>query len=500
MKWFKMGAGCAACTVMLAMGPVTHAWASEGWTEEKGQWFYYDDGSMMAGRWLYDDENDAWYYFDNKGVMYSGRLELDGETYFMGEDGKMLTGWISCPRDMKPSPHTSNTMEDHVFYAREDGKMAKGWAEALSPEDAVLEQGEVFERRQDGGYTRRWYCFKENGKIYYRTKENVGGKLYIFDGEGRPMTGWIYDRGEGQSPRYVKVDDETLDSERAEYNKAPDFYMYGLQDDNSLAVSRWFDSVKPGDKSDADKRSYYASSSGYIVTNTAKDSEVSVAARRKATKIKEMGSYEFENWSTDVNLVRINGKYYCIEDSGTRIDGMIYLQGGQKGQLFPGGFYCFMDNAALQTGYMLKENKSDDYGSDGYSYYYYFSEDTKGGFYKGQGVTGVSAGRLYYQGMAVAAQEENYEVVYLPTVAEQSSYGTGMFLVDESGRVMKGSKSGNYYTASDGNKYKIVKEHDRDDTYGYHIFTEEKDESGNKVLSPVTDDEAEYIYWDAVEE
>lgn len=495
-----MGIGCAACMAMLVMGPVSDLWAAEGWTEEGGQWSCYADGEKMVSRWFYDDGNNAWYYFDNKGVMYRGRLELNGETYFLGEDGKMLTGWISCPKGEIPSAHTSDTMDDDVFYGQEDGRMAKGWVEALPPEDMVLEQGEIFEAREADGYNRKWYCFKESGKIYYSTKENIGGKRYVFDKDGIPMTGWIYDRGEEQSPRFVKVNDDIPDSEKAVYAQAREHYMYGLKDDGSLAVGRWFDSIRPEDDSDGDTRSYYADSSGYIVTNTARGSEISIAARRKATKIREIGSYALENWSTDVNLVRIDGKYYCIEDSGTRIDGMIYLQGGEKGQSFPGGFYCFMDNAAMQTGYILKENKSDDYGSDGYFYYYYFSEDTRAGLYKGQGGTGVSAGRLYYQGMAVAAQGYDYEVVYLPTVAEQGSNGTGMFLVDGSGRVMKGSKSGTYYTSDDGNKYKIVKENDRDDTYGYHIFTEEKDEQGNKVLSPVTDDEAEYIYWDAVEE
>ena len=61
----------------------------------------------------------------------------------------------------------------------------------------------------------------------------------------------------------------------------------------------------------------------------------------------------------------------------------------------------------------MEENIKDDV-SDGYVYYYYFAERTNSRHAKGQGFTGVHAGRLYYLGLAVGAQNESYEVVYLP--------------------------------------------------------------------------------------
>lgn len=502
MKKLKRGIGYAACTALMILLSGMSAWAAEGWTKDSsGQRYYTDrDGNRTLNQWIYEDQENVWYYLNQKGEMSRGRAEIGGETYFFAEDGRMMTGWIYCPKDETPEIFESRTMDEDVYYGLDDGRMAKGWVEAFGPEEARMSQEEAFQRIQEDEYRKDRYCFRDNGKIYYNRKADIDGKKYIFDEDGRCMTGWIYDRGEGDSSRFVKVDDDTSDGDKALYAQTPENYLYGLSDDGSVAVNRWFDAVRPEDEPDADTRSYYADSTGYIVTDTVRGGGASITARRKATKLAEVGGYVLEDWSTDVNLTRIDGKYYCIEDSGTRIDGIFYLQGGEKGKAFPGGFYCFTDNAAMKTGHVLEENRSDDFGSDGYYYYYCFSDRTDPDYYKGQGITGVDAGRLYYQGLAVTAQSCNCEVVYLPTVAEKREDGTGMFLVDDSGMVIKGTKGGVFYTSGDGNRYKVVKEKDQDDTYGYHIYIEEKDDDGNKFLTPVTSDEAEYIYWDAVEE
>lgn len=502
MRKLKRGIRYVVCTAAVLLLSGMSAQAAEGWNQEGfGQRYELDqDGNQKTNQWIYEDREQVWYYLDQKGEPSRGRTEIGGETYFFDGDGRMMTGWIYCPKDEAPVIFEDRFMNDDVYYGLDDGRMAKGWVEVLGPEDDLLGQEEAFQRMQEDEYRKKRYCFRDSGKVYYNKKVDLDGKKYIFDEDGSCMTGWIYDRGEGEASRYVKVDDDTSDGDKAVYGQNPENYLYGGNDDGSLAVNRWFDAIKPEDEEDADTRSFYADSTGYIVTDMVRGSGVTIAARRKATKLAEVGSYVFEDWSTDVNLARIDGKYYCIEDSGTRIDGILYLQGGEKGKAFPSGFYCFTDNAAMKTGHVLEENKDDDFGSDGYCYYYCFSDRTDPDYYKGQGITGVDAGRLYYQGLAVAAQTYDYEVVYLPTVAEKREGGTGMFLVDESGMVVKGTKGGAYVTSGDGNRYKVVKDTDQDDSYGYHIYIEEKDGDGNKFLTPVTNDDAEYLYWDAVEE
>ena len=104
----------------------------------------------------------------------------------------------------------------------------------------------------------------------------------------------------------------------------------------------------------------------------------------------------------------------------------------------------------------------------------------------------------------MGAQDDTYEVVYLPTLEEKDDTGmsTGFFLVDASGRVKKGSKAGSHYTSSNGNEYRVTKVSDRNDDYGYVIdyYDGEKDDDNHKVWKSLTEKDYDYICWDTVEE
>ena len=106
--------------------------------------------------------------------------------------------------------------------------------------------------------------------------------------------------------------------------------------------------------------------------------------------------------------------------------------------------------------------------------------------------------------MAVGAQYETFEVVYLPTLEEQDDTGqsTGLFLVDAGGRVKTGSRGGGHYTSSDGNVYRVTRVSDRNDDYGYVIeyYDGDKDDDNHKIWKSLTEKDYDYICWDAVEE
>lgn len=44
-----------------------------GWQQQNGSWYYYENGVLLKSRWL--KEGGYWYW--------------------LGEDGKMATGWLS---------------------------------------------------------------------------------------------------------------------------------------------------------------------------------------------------------------------------------------------------------------------------------------------------------------------------------------------------------------------------------------------------------------------
>ena len=60
------------------------------WSLEGDSWFYYDENGSMVKGWLLD--NGSWYYLDPEtGVMKTGFLFYEGRTYYLQEDGRMLT-------------------------------------------------------------------------------------------------------------------------------------------------------------------------------------------------------------------------------------------------------------------------------------------------------------------------------------------------------------------------------------------------------------------------
>lgn len=62
---------------------------SDGWEKTDGGWVYYRNGELHTG-WLLDGGD--WYYLNPEtGLMVTGFLTLEGKTYYLQEDGRMLT-------------------------------------------------------------------------------------------------------------------------------------------------------------------------------------------------------------------------------------------------------------------------------------------------------------------------------------------------------------------------------------------------------------------------
>ncbi len=60
-----------------------------GWENTESGWRYYENGEMKKG-WFYDGED--WFYLNpSTGIMETGFVTVDGRTYFLKEDGRMLT-------------------------------------------------------------------------------------------------------------------------------------------------------------------------------------------------------------------------------------------------------------------------------------------------------------------------------------------------------------------------------------------------------------------------
>ena len=61
-----------------------------GGSNQDGNWYYYNAEGQLHKGWL--ELNGDWYYLNpDNGVMATGFIQVDGKTYYMLSDGKMLT-------------------------------------------------------------------------------------------------------------------------------------------------------------------------------------------------------------------------------------------------------------------------------------------------------------------------------------------------------------------------------------------------------------------------
>ena len=132
--------------------------ARNGWVHDSdGKWYYYQDGELYTG-WL--ELNGKKYYLDeNYWYMHIGPTVIDGDYYFFGTDGAMLTGWVNY--------------DGNWYYLNSDGKAALGWKKI----------------------GKNWYYFEKeenlDGPYMYRNDSyRIGTYAYVFDANGVMCTGW----------------------------------------------------------------------------------------------------------------------------------------------------------------------------------------------------------------------------------------------------------------------------------------------------------------------
>ena len=63
----------------------------QGWSQESGNWYYYDENGIKVTGWKYI--NKKWYWFAESGVMQTNWCYIDNEWYWFNSNGEMQTGW-----------------------------------------------------------------------------------------------------------------------------------------------------------------------------------------------------------------------------------------------------------------------------------------------------------------------------------------------------------------------------------------------------------------------
>ena len=124
---------------------------------------------------------DEWYFADSTGEYVTEKIETsNGKKYYLGEDGRMVRDYL---------------LEDYngsMYYFNDDGEMVKNTWVAVDP----LQVSDPY----PNGPTVYLYYFGANGKAYkasdYIVRKIIDGKKYLFDANGRMLSGWISETGE----------------------------------------------------------------------------------------------------------------------------------------------------------------------------------------------------------------------------------------------------------------------------------------------------------------
>lgn len=112
-----------------------------GWVKNNNTWYYYyPDGTMRKNGW--EKVNNKWYYFDASGAMKTGWQTVNGNTYYLDtNNGDMKTGWVNTSDGqwyyLNPNPAAGTegamfknqwlNIDGQTYFLKDNGAMATGW-------------------------------------------------------------------------------------------------------------------------------------------------------------------------------------------------------------------------------------------------------------------------------------------------------------------------------------------------------------------------------------
>lgn len=137
-------------------GRISILWTAElpknGWSKEKGFWYFYKNGTMVKNNWA-QDSNNKWYWLGSDGTMVTSLwVKWNKKWYWLKSNGVMASNeWVRW--------------KSAWYWLKKDGSMAANeWLQ----------------------YKNDWYWLKADGSMATGTLV-IKGKTHIFDKSGK----WI---------------------------------------------------------------------------------------------------------------------------------------------------------------------------------------------------------------------------------------------------------------------------------------------------------------------
>ena len=347
---------------------------------------------------------DAFYYFDQNGIMQTGVQQWNRELYFFSlMSGKMLRGWIrngalTYYADPESGAlYRNRTLGSYVFLS--DGTLAGGGA---------------------GGSTGTTGWVKKKNKRYYYDETGqlvtglavIDGKRYVFNSRGvLQKGGWV--KADGVS--YYAGKDGVLKT--SQWIKK----TYYVTETGERAVG--FRVIK-------DKLYYFGPKKGKLRTGRIKvNGKLYLAASNGVIKREKLFRYNGRRYyanadgSVAVGLTRVRDNFYFFRKNGVMVTG--------KRKKVNGTFYYFQKNGKAARNKWVKIKKK----------YYYFQDD-------GTMAVNQFIGSTYYVGA------DGVRVKRASTANGLTKLGGKYYVIDQSGQPYKSQfvvvNGKTFYCGADG--------------------------------------------------
>ena len=167
----------------------------DGWYQEDGKWFYYENGSHITGWKRLPDSH--WYYFDETGVLQHGWLLDNGNWYYLNASGFVVTGWQKLPDGHWYYFNGSGILQHgwlrdggNWYYLNASGFMVTGW-QKLPDGNWYYFNGSGVLQHNWVRYSGNWYYLNASGFMVTGWQRLPDGNWYYFDGSGVMQTGWL---------------------------------------------------------------------------------------------------------------------------------------------------------------------------------------------------------------------------------------------------------------------------------------------------------------------
>ena len=186
---------------------------ANGWVKSGGKWYYYNEnGVLQTGRF---QVGGKWYFADDDGVMQTGWIDLGGGDYYYAKSsGKLVKGdwvksggkWYYMEEDYMMVHDGIHPVKGADYYFADSGVMKTGWIKVPGSEGDYYyaKSSGILQKKawvKSGG---KWYYMDENGLMVHDGLHDVEGSKYFFADNGAMKTGWIKVPGSDGDYYYAK--------------------------------------------------------------------------------------------------------------------------------------------------------------------------------------------------------------------------------------------------------------------------------------------------------